>query len=1560
MYNCSKCGKDIEAPKDLTVRAVRCQCGNVVSFSDALTMVPQSVSSKVATPVSSETISIPGYRIVRKIGEGGMGSVFEAVQESLGRSVAIKVLPGKLASDPQFVKRFDREAGTLSQLRHPNIGGIIDRGSVNGTYYFVMEYVVDKNGNIVTLQDLINQRKLDGNSVLKFTREIASALAYAHSKGIIHRDIKPSNILIDEHSAARVVDFGIAQILGDEQTKRLHLTMTGESIGTPQYMSPEQRTDATKADTRSDIYSLGVMVYEMLTGGFPEGAWDLPSELGCDTKWDSIIENSIRKLPERRFQTMSDFLSSLDVFGHDSSAPKKDTVSVEKVKEERYRTPVPSVILGKCPGCGVENSGDNKFCNGCGASLYEACPTCQGEIRVGLKFCGKCGVDVPKQKKINELKESISKALEEASAKKEDIVAATEILLAAIKQEESLANISVTGSGSIQSLPVHAAINSLWDEKALASEIFPASGIKHMEFLSRVSKELPDRKDIQSKIDELSSERENLLQELRGLFKDGHFLSLMQTASKSRWDEYAEINAIVADAEKRFSKASNFVDSKIPELIAMKWYYELNKVLAELEGLGTDVEGLGELRKETDSILYEAKQLYEHAVKLNYTNKQPEAAVQVLEKLLGLCSDYPDASDLLNKINLEISKCLETLEDAKTCIASKKYGKALFLLKFLLYRYDSDEVKTLYAEAVKENDRMFRRKLRFAAIILLSALSIFIIIFAVNRISRYIAYSSYYEKACIAYSGKEYEKSIKLYNEALKVPGYHNDTTAKNLLQEAQLAIERKTQFEKFMTEGKQCLGRNDWESAEKAFKSAVKVTGYENDSEGRGNLKKCQDYLSDKSKKNKDAFNNAISDGTKALSDKDFEKALESFKKALKVPGYENNETAIRQRDHVAWIIVGRASLDRKDWAIAEEAFKNALSIPGYEKNSLASSCLKEAQEALEIQKKQSEATWNETETKVNKLLSEAKNNSLIIARRIESADSAMALLQNISDSLDMPYLSDLSKIKIANLKTEISSLKSDLRIPDGFEVVAGPSSDTNGLPLGIRHKNTGIEMVYVAPGEFMMGSTIKEQEEAVKQGEHIDRVKGKVQHRVKLTKPYYIGRYEVTQGQWEKVMGSNPSSCKNFGKDAPLETVSWNDCQTFCRKIGAGFRLPTEAEWEFAARGGNKSKGFIYSGSNNLDEVGWYGNNLGDDAPHPVGQKKANELGLYDMSGNILEWCSDWYGDYTSGSVTDPTGASSGSARVIRSGGGNAWYCRSAFRIGGTPEDRIDFVGLRLAIDAPIVDVKQNAGANISPPSPSINSKSEISIQNQQSNLGPVSGSDWKIPDIGMEFIWIKALNCWVGKYEVTNGEYRKFKADHDSKDFEGLSLNGNRQPVVLVNYMDVTRYAKWLTEREQKAGRVPSGYCYHLPSEKEWIIFCQCGDNREYPWGNLIPPKYGNYHGQEGAGSYDKIFGYNDGFPVSCPVEKSGENDWGLYGVGGNVWEWCTDWYGGYLGSAATDPSGALLEADRVIRGGGWASAIAKDRRSAGRARWKPDGYGNDLGFRLVLGIPIVEVK
>lgn len=219
------------------------------------------------------------------------------------------------------------------------------------------------------------------------------------------------------------------------------------------------------------------------------------------------------------------------------------------------------------------------------------------------------------------------------------------------------------------------------------------------------------------------------------------------------------------------------------------------------------------------------------------------------------------------------------------------------------------------------------------------------------------------------------------------------------------------------------------------------------------------------------------------------------------------------------------------------------------------------------------------------------------------------------------------------------------------------------------------------------------------------------------------------------------------------------------------------------------------------------------------------------------------------------------------------------------------------------------------------------------------PVVGSDWKIPDIGMEFVWIKALDCWVGKYEVANAEYRKWKPGHDSRNYKGNSLNAARQPAVFVTFVNATDYAKWLTECERKAGRLPDGYIYRLPTGKEWMTFCQCGDDREYPWGNEMPPKYGNYCGQETNGMTGKmISGYNDGFAITCPVEKSGKNDWGLYGVGGNAWE-------------CTIRSSSDFSFD-AWRGAAWYDFYPNALRSNSRLDYIAPYRAFNGGFRLVL--------
>jgi len=237
-------------------------------------------------------------------------------------------------------------------------------------------------------------------------------------------------------------------------------------------------------------------------------------------------------------------------------------------------------------------------------------------------------------------------------------------------------------------------------------------------------------------------------------------------------------------------------------------------------------------------------------------------------------------------------------------------------------------------------------------------------------------------------------------------------------------------------------------------------------------------------------------------------------------------------------------------------------------------------------------------------------------------------------------------------------------------------PQQTANSYQPYVENANCGLnmKMIYVEGGTFQMGAT-SEQESPDSDEKPV--------HSVTLDS-YYIAECEVTQAQWQKIMGTNPSHFKGDA-NRPVEMVSWEEAQDFCRELsritGKKYRLPTEAQWEYAARGGKHNSGAKYSGRSSIATVAWYDENSGS-TTHPVKQKTPNELGLYDMSGNVWEWCSDWYGDYSSGSQTNPTGPSSGSFRVMRGGSwySTARYCRVSDRNDFTPSSRSRNLGFRV----------------------------------------------------------------------------------------------------------------------------------------------------------------------------------------------------------------------------------------------------------------------------------------
>ncbi len=267
---------------------------------------------KKATQFEPPTIAnlaplFPSLEILELIGSGGMGAVYKARQRGLDRLVAIKILPDEVGRDPRFALRFTREARALARLNHPNIVSIYEFGHSGGTYYFLMEFV---DGS--TLRDVIQSHQLQPQQALAIVPHLCDALQYAHNQGVVHRDIKPENILLGKDGQVKIADFGLSRLLGAESQDET-LTGTHQVMGTLRYMAPEQLEGAHQVDHRADIYSLGVVFYEMLTGELPLGRFSVPSKkVSIDVRLDDVVLRTLEKEPQRRYQRASQVKSDLE------------------------------------------------------------------------------------------------------------------------------------------------------------------------------------------------------------------------------------------------------------------------------------------------------------------------------------------------------------------------------------------------------------------------------------------------------------------------------------------------------------------------------------------------------------------------------------------------------------------------------------------------------------------------------------------------------------------------------------------------------------------------------------------------------------------------------------------------------------------------------------------------------------------------------------------------------------------------------------------------------------------------------------------------------------------------------------------------------------------------------------------------------------------------------------------------------------------------------------------------------------------------------------------------
>ena len=514
-------------------------------------------------------------------------------------------------------------------------------------------------------------------------------------------------------------------------------------------------------------------------------------------------------------------------------------------------------------------------------------------------------------------------------------------------------------------------------------------------------------------------------------------------------------------------------------------------------------------------------------------------------------------------------------------------------------------------------------------------------------------------------------------------------------------------------------------------------------------------------------------------------------------------------------------------------------------------------------------------------------------------------------------------------------------------INVIVGKDGSAATPAATVTHQvgDVSFKMLLVAPGTFMMGAPDSDEDATALE---------KPAHKVTLTKYYYLGMTEVTQALWMAVMGSNPSAYSsrlNYVDDfqRPVETVSWNECQEFITKLnemtGQHFRLPTEAEWEYAARGGNKSEGFKYPGSDNVDEVAWYYDNhptgATSDGTQPVAKKAPNELGFYDMAGNVHEFCQDGASEFTINSVIDPI-VPILYTEVIRRGGSfnsRAFGCRTTSRGGVNPSTKGSTYGLRLALSPIQVevtgDVNHDGVVDIDDVNLIINvilhkdmgGTSTFTVGDVTFDMVTVAGGTftmgataeqgdqaWETEKPAHE---VTLTSYKIGTTEVTQALWVAVMGSNPS------NWNGDlNRPVENVSWNDCQEFIAKLNEM--------TGQRFRLPTEAEWEFAARGGGLGEafiYAGSNLLR----------------EVGWYNDLTMSPHSVATLKPNALGLYDMSGNVWEWCDDEFADYAGGEGW---GTI-----VYRGGAYSSSARFCRVSARFSNASTYSHA-DQGFRLAM--------
>jgi len=1291
------------------------------------------------------------YRVEGTLGQGGMGAVLLATDTRLERKVAIKRILGEAAGNRMAVLRFLTEAKAIAAINHPNIVQIYDYGRAKDGPFLIMEYV---DGG--SLLDRCRESALPLEEAIDLACQLCDGLAKAHDLGIIHRDIKPANVLLTKDGIPKLTDFGLAKAQASDHGQ----TMTGAVLGTPDFMPPEQRRDAGLVDHRSDLWSLAATIYQMVTGRSPKIIrFDLlPVEL---TK---VLGKALEDAKESRYQSARELRDALKT-SLITAAPSAAEVGegqclacgVKNDSSRRFCRGCGEALEAPCLSCSKPMPIWEQICGQCGTKQIPLLDERRGEMAARQAEAEGLvkDYDFDQAERLTvllrdepdpRLKQLVpwATAFIEKIGKARDaqLAQACERLTEGLKHEASFDYPSAIHT--LQQVP-----------GILRSSALGEHGDSVQSALDRVSEKQAEVSRLERLVKQRIASRE-----LSGLLQD------VETLRNLRPDR-TDVRKLCAQLEERQQKLVAQRDEAVAIARSHLDSKDYESVLAALRKVDGSVE-----TPEVWSIRSVAADSFERLQTLlkeigaAVAGKHLDGLLGKVETALDLKPNHGELAKLRERL---LAREEALLSRAETAFQSGNFEQAAALMRQASRRTPDVTLRLERCEHLASMKSAVLSRLRALLEVpdLATATEIDVVKIA-GRGRRYLKELSGHgltDKAVEQWCLKCEAAATK--REAIEAAARRAKKNRRNALVGVTTAVSalmlvssgiwyRSTVRQ---TSLNAALARSDWQAALELDPGNVdamvgfakaKLAANPPDVAGAfavieraeaiaGNAIMTKQVRADAhaARAIEHARGGRLSD---AGSDYDAAKklggendALPAAKAAIIVAWLDRTEKAVNQNDSIAA-------------AAALAAATAAGALPRETAAFETRTCLLQAQSLCakgdggKAVAKVAEASRADASVARN-LLGQPDYDALkqaVVADyrgRFEAAlersewDSALdisvalgALDQGPAEWIGsaLPKFPGLLSAVPAQIVGQLSptvlaavppATLAALPIPTlsslpPATVVALPPATVTALPsaaivaLPPIQNSIGMKLKLLPAGSFVMGQADGEPDETPRQ--------------VTLTKPFLIGVYEVTREQWNHVMGQSFDN-----QDYPAWGSSWDDAEEFCRRLsalpeekaaGRVYRLPTEAEWEYACRAGTET---TYSFGDDAAQLGQYadfdeGRSSFGESPSHVGTKKPNPWGLYDMHGNVWEWCSDFYGQWGTEPVTDPQGSSLdpdkelsveerffGRERVVRGGGcaNSAKDCRSASRVGSSPRQVAGWQGFRIASSLPEANLPEAA---------------------------------------------------------------------------------------------------------------------------------------------------------------------------------------------------------------------------------------------------------------------------